>query len=84
MKHFIAISLLFLSLAGFSQEKADSTRPKPVCPICKSHNTTIPIVYGKPMASTVKRAENGEIRLGGCRVGADSPRHYCKKDKIEF
>lgn len=84
MKHFIAMSLLFISLCGFAQEKADSTQAKPVCPICKSHNSTIPIVYGKPMASTVKRAEKGEIRLGGCMVSKDSPRNYCKKDQTEF
>jgi hypothetical protein len=84
MKHFIAIPLLFLALCGFSQEKADSSRQKPVCPVCKSHNMVVPIVYGKPMAATVKRAEKGEIRLGGCMVSTTSPRNYCKKDQLEF
>ena len=55
----------------------------PICPKCKSENI-IDIVYGYPMASTMKKAEKGKVRLGGCCVGLHDPRYYCKKCDKEF
>ena len=48
------------------------------CPKCGS-NEYIRIAYGKPSAEGLKKAERGEIILGGCCVGPHSKRHACKK-----
>jgi len=47
------------------------------CPRCKSKNI-IDVVYGYPMAKTMKEAEQGKIFLGGCEVSEDNPNKYCK------
>lgn len=47
------------------------------CPKCKSFSK-IPIVYGYPSKSTLQKARNGEIALGGCIVRASNPRWQCK------
>lgn len=80
MKYFIASALLLLSVCGFSQQKHDD-HAKTACPVCKSDKNSIPVVYGKPSSLGIERAEKGEIKLGGCIVSQDSPKHYCKKDK---
>ena len=49
----------------------------PICPSCGSSNY-IPIVYGKPSAEGMKRAEKGEIVLGGCIVRPDRNKYRCK------
>lgn len=85
MKKGLLLPLLIISISAFSQQaKSDSLSRIPNCPVCKSHDQVIPIVYGKPAKETIRRAERGEIRLGGCLVGASSPRHYCRKDEKEF
>lgn len=80
MKYFIVSVLLLLSVCGFSRQKQDNPA-KTTCPVCKSDKNSIPVVYGKPSAQGIERAEKGEIKLGGCMAGQDSPKHYCKKDK---
>lgn len=52
-------------------------KKSPVCPRCKSKNV-IPIFYGYPSTRMMKRAEQGEILLGGCNVLKDSPELFCK------
>lgn len=46
------------------------------CPQCGSVNV-IEIVYGYPTEETLIRAEEGEVRLGGCMVGYEDPDKYC-------
>src|SRR6218665_3031982 len=81
MKYFIVSVLLLLSLCGFSRKEHVVHGTETTCPVCKSTKNSIPVVYGKPSASGIQRAEKGGIRLGGCIVTEDSPKHYCKKDK---
>lgn len=84
MKRLLLIPFLLLGLAVFSQSNPDTLNNKHTCPVCKSHKDVIPIVYGKPATVTIQRAERGECWLGGCVVGTNSPRYYCRKDKKEF
>lgn len=55
-----------------------------VCPMCKSNKQVIQIVYGFPTQETIKRAEKGELWLGGCMIEPCMPYYYCKKDGFEF
>lgn len=49
----------------------------PKCPQCKERKS-IPIRYGYPSASTLRKAEKGLIKLGGCEVGGiDDPTRHC-------
>ena len=51
----------------------------------KDHsNRIIPIVYGEPTSTSLKKAEQGIIKLGGCIVDIHSPRWHCKKHDIDF
>ena len=85
MKQLLGLAFVLASWISFSQTAPqDSVRQKPVCPVCNSNKDVIPIIYGKPAAETIKRAEKGECRLGGCMIDKDSPYYYCKKDKKEF
>jgi hypothetical protein len=80
----------FLTFASLAQSKkpgiasdtiAQSTK---VCPHCHHSDNVIPIRYGKPTQETIKKAEKGEVKLGGCMVSATSPKFYCNKDKTAF
>jgi hypothetical protein len=42
----------------------------------------IPIIYGRPMAETMKDAKKGLVRIGGCMVTGCDPNHYCTLHKI--
>jgi len=53
------------------------------CPKCKS-SKIIPIIYGYPMPSVMRRAEKGLVELGGCVVGKNDPTHHCKDCKKKF
>jgi hypothetical protein len=80
MKYFIVSVLLFISMGSFSQQKSDTAMHKAVCPVCKTAKHTIPVVYGKPSAEGIRKAERGEVKLGGCIVSEHSAKHFCKKD----
>ena len=47
------------------------------CPKCKKRNS-IRVVYGYPGEEMMKSAQKGEISLGGCIVGRNSPDRFCK------
>ena len=47
-------------------------------------NDIIPIVYGFPSEKGMKKADKGEIELGGCTVTECDPKWYCKIHKIRF
>ncbi len=55
-----------------------------VCPKCRSNRHVVGIVYGLPTNVTMKRAEKGELRLGGCMIDDCSPLYYCKEHQLEF
>ncbi len=42
------------------------------CPNCGSFST-VPIIYGLPVADDLERAQRGEFVLGGCLVGLHDP-----------
>lgn len=47
------------------------------CPSCGSSDR-MSIVYGLPTEETVKRADRGEVALGGCLVDDRNPRWQCR------
>jgi transposase-like protein len=55
----------------------------PRCPLCTASDV-VPIVYGLPDEALAKRAERGEVSLGGCFVHGDNPTWHCKKCGYEF
>ena len=48
------------------------------CPVCWATNA-IPIVYGFPGSEMIELAEQGEVALGGCVIGADAPVWRCRE-----
>ena len=56
---------------------------KKFCPRCRSKNI-IPIQYGFPSSEMVEQRKKGVVKTGGCVVGDDSPRWYCKDCGPEF
>lgn len=55
-----------------------------VCPHCKSAKAVIPIIYGKPGSSLIQKSKEGKVRLGGCKLSWDAPRHHCKTCKKQW
>jgi hypothetical protein len=53
------------------------------CPRCGSLDL-LPIQYGLPTDDGFAAADRGEIKLGGCVIGADSPQWHCRSCKHEF
>jgi hypothetical protein len=49
----------------------------PSCPACQSTDV-VPIAYGLPTSEGFAAAERGEVELGGCVIGAASPRWRCR------
>ena len=49
---------------------------KYVCPTC-SKKTGVEIVYGMPSEELAKKAELGEVALGGCVVEPNQPDYRC-------
>ncbi len=49
----------------------------PPCPGCGATDV-IPIVYGYPTLETSEAWERGEIQLGGCIIGEESPEYECR------
>ena len=58
-------------------------RSEKVCPNGHTDNL-VPIVYGLPGKRSMKKADKGQIKLGGCIVTNCDPEWYCKTHKIEF
>lgn len=54
-----------------------------VCPLGHK-NKIIPITYGLHSKRTIKKAEKGKIKLGGCIVTECNPKWYCKVHEISF
>lgn len=53
-----------------------------VCPYCREKDEVIPILYGFPTHEAFKKADRGEIYLGGLDISPYN--YYCKRDDREF
>jgi hypothetical protein len=49
----------------------------PPCPACASTDA-VEIVYGYPSFELVEAERRGEIVLGGCLIGPESPDYECR------
>lgn len=58
-----------------SMSPATASRPCPRCGATES----IRVVYGYPTAETFEAAERGEVSLGGCVIGEESPDFMCRR-----
>jgi hypothetical protein len=54
-----------------------TTTTFPPCPTCGSTDV-VRIVYGYPSAELWKEEQRGELVLGGCLVGPESPEYECR------
>lgn len=57
--------------------------PVPACPTCGSRDR-VPIIYGLPTSQTTERADRGQVALGGCLFGENSPRWKCQACGTEW
>jgi hypothetical protein len=54
------------------------------CPKGEHTDNIIPILYGEATHEAYEKSLLGKLRLGGCCIEDNSPKHYCKTHKIEF
>lgn len=64
-------------------EEQEEKGSKKNCPRCRSIDI-IPIQYGLPSGDMKEKHDKGQVKIGGCVVGEDSPRWYCKDCDYEF
>lgn len=92
-RQILVILFLSVGIVSFGQKKDtgitnhriyDTLYTSKVCPLCHRKENVIPIIYGKPGKGSIKLAEIGNIKLGGCMVSEKSPKFYCKTDNFEF
>lgn len=57
-------------------------RKRAVCPYCRENDEVIPILYGFPSHDGFRKADRGEVFLGGYEITPYS--FYCKRDDKEF
>lgn len=55
----------------------------PTCPRCHSTHV-VRILYGFPSAEGFRKAERGEVVLGGCMIRMNSPKWACKTCSERF
>lgn len=55
----------------------------PPCPACGSR-AAVEIVYGYPSAETWEAEQRGEVVIGGCLVGPESPAYECRDCHISL
>ena len=48
----------------------------PPCPRCGA-SSPLRILYGYPTPEAFEAAERGELAIGGCMIGRESPRFVC-------
>lgn len=49
----------------------------PPCPACGSRDA-VPIAYGYPSHEMFEAERRGELVLGGCLIGPESPAYQCR------
>ena len=52
------------------------TTPLPPCPRCGA-SAALRILYGYPTPEAFEAAERGELAIGGCMIGEESPDYEC-------
>ncbi len=67
---------------GHRSAKANGKKPDVVCPYCREKDEVIPILYGFPSHEAFKKADRGEVYLGGLDISPYN--YYCKRDDREF
>jgi hypothetical protein len=50
----------------------------PACPHCGSAAEPLPIVYGYPTHEAFEAEQRGELVIGGCLIGDESPDYQCR------
>jgi hypothetical protein len=60
------------------------TTRKSKCPICGKVDSVVRILYGMPTVKAYEDAQAGKLHIGGCCIGPDSPKWYCKRCDKEF
>ena len=60
------------------------TRERACCPKCGKKTSVIQIVWGLPTPETERKADRGDLVLGGCCVGPSDPTHYCRACEHSF
>ncbi|WP_405268038.1 tetratricopeptide repeat protein [Methanobrevibacter sp.] len=73
-----AVGDFYLSWIDMIKSRSDTR----VCPDCGGE--LIPIVWGYPSPKLLKRAERGEVFLGGCCIPPNNPNYRCKKCDGKF
>jgi len=53
-----------------------------ICPYCHEKDEVIPILYGFPTHEGFRKADRGEVYLGGMDISPYN--YYCKRDDREF
>jgi hypothetical protein len=69
-------------LHGHGPAKRNPKKHDVVCPYCREKDEVIPILYGFPTHEAFKKADRGELYLGGLDISPYN--YYCKRDDREF
>ncbi len=72
----------FFNYLVSTDELDDFLGYEPRCPNCT--NKMIKIVYGMPDTDTMKKAQRGEIFLGGCVIEEFQPEYHCNKCRRSY
>ncbi len=55
-----------------------SRQGRPACPFCGYDDQVVRIFYGMPGPELIEESRRGEVALGGCCIGPESPAWYCR------
>ncbi len=66
-----------MAIRGERTELIPATTALPPCPRCGARDP-VPIVYGYPDLELGEAERRGEVILGGCLVGPESPEFECR------
>jgi hypothetical protein len=69
-------------LHGHKPAKRNGKKNIEVCPYCHEKDEVIPILYGFPTHEGFRKADRGEVYLGGLEISPYA--FYCKRDDREF
>jgi hypothetical protein len=67
---------------GHRPARGNGKKNVEVCPYCHEKDEVVPILYGFPSHEGFRKAERGEVYLGGYITGPTA--YYCKRDDQEF
>jgi hypothetical protein len=55
-----------------------------ICPFYHKKDQVVSIVYGLSTEKMFEKADQGNVKLGGCILSDNDPKWYCKKDDQAF